>query len=163
MMRISCVIALLATLATGAAAQSYPSRPITLDVPFAAGGPTDTIARVLAQRMSVSLGQNIVIENVSGADGTIGVGRVARARPDGYTLSFGDSSTHVLNGAAYALSYDVLNDFAPVALISSNPLLIVTNRDVPAANLKELIAWIKANQDIPVPRLSDSVRLERLV
>jgi tripartite-type tricarboxylate transporter receptor subunit TctC len=134
-------------LSRSGAAQTYPSRPIIMDVPFAAGGPTDTIARVVAQRMSVSLGQNIAIENVSGADGTIGVGRVARAAPDGYTLSFGDSSTHVLNGAAYALSYDVLNDFAPVALTSSNPLLIVTNTDVPAKNLMELVAWIKANQD----------------
>jgi tripartite-type tricarboxylate transporter receptor subunit TctC len=145
MTKIAYVVALLAGLATGAAAQTFPSRPIILDVPFAAGGPTDTIARIVAQRMSVSLGQNIVIENVSGADGTIGVGRVARAKPDGYMLSVGAWSTHVLNGAAYALSYDVLGDFAPIALISSNPLLIVTNKEVPAANLKELIAWIKAN------------------
>ena len=149
MRRASCIVAL--ALAMGnigtAAAQVYPSRPIMMDVPFAAGGPTDTIARVVAQRMSVSLGRSIVIENISGADGTIGVGRVARAAPDGYMLSFGDSSTHVLNGAAYALPYDVLGDFAPVALISSNPLVIVTNKDVPAGNLKELIAWIKANQD----------------
>jgi tripartite-type tricarboxylate transporter receptor subunit TctC len=130
-----------------AAAQVYPSRPIMMDVPFAAGGPTDTIARIVAQRMSVALGRSIIIENISGADGTIGVGRVARAAPDGYTLSFGDSSTYVLNGAAYALPYDVLGDFAPIALISSNPLVIVTNKDVPAGNLKELIAWIKANQD----------------
>jgi tripartite-type tricarboxylate transporter receptor subunit TctC len=149
MRKTSCIVALAIALGHigTAAAQVYPSRPIMMDVPFAAGGPTDTIARIVAQRMSVSLGQSIIIENISGADGTIGVGRVARAAPDGYTLSFGDSSTHVLNGAAYALSYDVLGDFAPVALISSNPLVIVTNKDVPAGNLKELIAWIKANQD----------------
>jgi tripartite-type tricarboxylate transporter receptor subunit TctC len=149
MRRASCIVALALAMSNieTAAAQVYPSRPIMMDVPFAAGGPTDTIARVVAQRMSVSLGRSIVIENISGADGTIGVGRVARAAPDGYMLSFGDSSTHVLNGAAYALSYDVLGDFAPVALISSNPLVIVTNKDVPAGNLKELIAWIKANQD----------------
>jgi tripartite-type tricarboxylate transporter receptor subunit TctC len=149
MRRASCIVALALAMSNigTAAAQVYPSRPIMMDVPFAAGGPTDTIARVVAQRMSVSLGRSIVIENISGADGTIGVGRVARAAPDGYMLSFGDSSTHVLNGAAYALPYDVLGDFAPVALISSNPLVIVTNKDVPAGNLKELIAWIKANQD----------------
>jgi tripartite-type tricarboxylate transporter receptor subunit TctC len=149
MRRASCIVALAVALGSigTAAAQVYPSRPIMMDVPFAAGGPTDTIARVVAQRMSVSLGRSIVIENISGADGTIGVGRVARAAPDGYMLSFGDSSTHVLNGAAYALPYDVLGDFAPVALISSNPLVIVTNKDVPAGNLKELIAWIKTNQD----------------
>jgi tripartite-type tricarboxylate transporter receptor subunit TctC len=147
MTKISCFAAILAALTTGAAAQTYPSRPIIMDVPFAAGGPTDTIARLVAQRMSVSLGQNVAIENVSGADGTIGVGRVARAAPNGYMLSIGAWSTHVLNGAAYALPYDVLQDFTPVALLSSNPLLIVTNKEVPAANLKELIAWIKANQD----------------
>jgi tripartite-type tricarboxylate transporter receptor subunit TctC len=149
MRRASCIVALALAMSNigTAGAQVYPSRPIMMDVPFAAGGPTDTIARVVAQRMSVSLGRSIVIENISGADGTIGVGRVARAAPDGYMLSFGDSSTHVLNGAAYALPYDLLGDFAPVALISSNPLVIVTNKDVPAGNLKELIAWIKANQE----------------
>jgi tripartite-type tricarboxylate transporter receptor subunit TctC len=133
-------------LGRDAAAQAYPTRRINMNLPFAAGGPTDTIARVVAQRMAVSLGQTIVIENVSGADGTVGVGRVARAAPDGYTLSFGDSSTHVLNGAAYVLPYDVLRDFAPVALTSANPQVIVTNKNVPAGNLKELIAWIKANK-----------------
>jgi tripartite-type tricarboxylate transporter receptor subunit TctC len=128
-------------------AQSYPTRTITMSVPFAAGGPTDTIARIIAQRMSVSLGQSIIIENVTGADGTIGVGRVARAAPDGYLLSVGQWSTHVLNGAAYALPYDLLNDFEPVALLSTNPLVIVTYKGVPAANLKELIDWLKANPE----------------
>jgi len=128
-------------------AQTYPSRPITMNVPFAAGGPTDTIARVIAQRMSMTLGQSIIIENVTGADGTIGVGRVARATPDGYTLSVGQWSTHVLNGAAYALPYDVLKDFEPIALLTTNPLVIVTYRGVPASNLKELIDWLKANPE----------------
>jgi len=130
---------------TVAHAQTYPARPITMNVPFAAGGPTDTIARVVAQRMSGKLGQSIIIENVTGADGTIGVGRVARAAPDGYLLSVGQWSTHVLNGAAYALPYDLLKDFEPVALMSTNPLVIVTYKGVPAANLKELIDWLQAN------------------
>jgi tripartite-type tricarboxylate transporter receptor subunit TctC len=128
-------------------AQVYPSRPITMNVQFAAGGPTDTITRIVAQRMSVPLHQSIIIENVGGADGTIGVGRVARAAPDGYLLSVGQWSTHVLNGAAYNLPYDLLKDFEPVALLATNPLVIVTNNAVPAKDLRELIAWIKANQD----------------
>jgi tripartite-type tricarboxylate transporter receptor subunit TctC len=128
-------------------AQVYPSRPITMVVPFAAGGPTDTITRIVAQRMSAPLRQSVIIENVSGADGTTGVGRVARASPDGYTLSVGQWSTHVLNGAAYTLSYDLLKDFEPVALFATNPLVIVTGNAVPAKDLKELIAWVKANQN----------------
>jgi len=128
-------------------AQTYPTRPITMNVPFAAGGPTDTIARVVAQRMSATLGQSIIIENVTGADGTIGVGRVARATPDGYLLSIGQWSTHVLNGAAYALPYDLLRDFEPVALLSTNPLVIVSYKGLAAANLKELIDWLKANPE----------------
>jgi tripartite-type tricarboxylate transporter receptor subunit TctC len=126
-------------------AQTYPTRPITMTVPFAAGGPTDTIARVIGQRMSATLGQSIIIENITGADGTLGVGRAARAAPDGYLLSVGQWSTHVLNGAAYALPYDVLRDFEPVAFMSTNPLVIVTYKGVPAANLTELIDWLKAN------------------
>jgi tripartite-type tricarboxylate transporter receptor subunit TctC len=147
---ISAVAALFSlAVAPGATAhaQSYPTRAITMNVPFAAGGPTDTITRVVAQRMSVSLGQSIVIENVTGADGSLGVGRAARAAPDGYLLSIGQWSTHVLNGAAYALPYDLLNDFAPVALICANPLVIVSYKGVPAQNLTELIAWLKANPD----------------
>src|SRR5215470_5256890 len=142
-------IATIGTMATAqvADAQTYPTRPITMNVPFAAGGPTDTIARVIAQRMSITLGQSIIIENVTGADGTIGVGRVARATPDGYALSVGQWSTHVLNGAAYALPYDVLKDFEPIALLTTNPLVIVTYKGVPASNLKELIDWLKANPE----------------
>jgi tripartite-type tricarboxylate transporter receptor subunit TctC len=122
-----------------AAAQAYPTRPIIMNVPFAAGGPTDTITRVVAQRMAVSLGQSLVIENVSGADGTVGVGRVARAAPDGYTLSVGQWSTHVLNGAVYALRYDLLKDFAPIALLATNTLVIVANKNITTRKLKELI------------------------
>jgi tripartite-type tricarboxylate transporter receptor subunit TctC len=127
-------------------AQTYPTRPITMVVPFAAGGPTDTITRIVAERMRTSLGQTVIIENVTGADGTIGVGRVARAAPDGYTLSIGQWSTHVLNGAAYTLAYDLLKDFEPVALIATNPEVIVSNTAVPAKDLAELITWLKPNQ-----------------
>src|SRR6516225_11691402 len=132
---LAVLLGVILPAATVAGAQSYPTRPITMNVPFAAGGPTDTIARVIAQRMSATLGQSIIIENVTGADGTIGVGRAARAAPDGYLLSVGQWSTHVLNGAAYALPYDLLNDFEPVALLATNPLVIVSYTGVPAANL----------------------------
>ena len=128
-------------------AQVYPSKPITMIVPFAAGGPTDTIGRIISERMRASLGQTIVIENVTGANGSIGVGRVARAAPDGYTLSIGHWATHVINGAIYPLQYDVLNDLAPVAWIATNPQLIVTKNSVPANDLTGLIAWLKANPD----------------
>jgi tripartite-type tricarboxylate transporter receptor subunit TctC len=131
---------------TAAQAQAYPTRPVTMVVPFAAGGPTDTITRIVAERMRVALGQTVVIENVTGADGSIGVGRAARAAPDGYTLSVGQWSTHVLNGAAYTLSYDVLKDFEPVALMATNPEIIVTSTRVPAKDLGELIAWVKPSQ-----------------
>jgi tripartite-type tricarboxylate transporter receptor subunit TctC len=114
-------------------------------VGYAAGGPSDTIARVLAERMSVSLHVPLVIENVTGASGSIGVARVARAAPDGYTLSFGDWSTHVANAAAYTLSYDVLTDFQPVAMLPSNPMLVLARKDIPADTLDKLIAWLKAN------------------
>ena len=141
--------AFAATLAgvSTSTAEVYPSRLITMVVPFAAGGATDVIARIVAERMGVSLGQPIIIENVGGASGTIGVGRVARATPDGYMLDLGQWDTHVANGAIYALRYDLLNDFEPVALIASNPLLIVARKDLPAADLKSLVAWLKANPD----------------
>jgi tripartite-type tricarboxylate transporter receptor subunit TctC len=128
-----------------ASAQTYPSRPITMIVPFAAGGPTDRIGRIVAEGMRPSLGQPIVIEDVTGASGTIGVGRAARAAPDGYTLSVGQWATHVLNGAVFTLPYNVLDDFEPIALLTSNPQLVVAKNAVPAENLKELIAWLKAN------------------
>jgi tripartite-type tricarboxylate transporter receptor subunit TctC len=137
----------LATLAgiTAAHAQTYPSRPITMVVPYSAGGPTDTIARIMAERMRGPLGQTVVVENTTGAAGTLGVGRVARAAPDGYTISVGHWGTHVVNGAIYPLQYDVFNDFEPVAMIASNPQLIVARKGVPAKDLQELVAWLKAN------------------
>ena len=130
-----------------ARAQAYPTRPITIIVPYAAGGPTDTVGRVMAERMRDLLGQPVVVENVTGAAGSIGTGRAARAAPDGYTLSLGDVSTHVVNGAVRPLQYDVLNDFEPVCLLAISPLLIVGRKTMPATNLQELIAWLKANPD----------------
>src|SRR5262245_1701627 len=145
----SALVALALVVALGSAnravADAYPSRPITVVVAFAAGGPTDTIARIVTERMSVSLKQSIVVENVSGAAGSIGTGRVARASPDGYTLTVGYLGTHVLNGALYSLQYDVLKDFAPIALLASNPQLIVAKKATPAKDLTELVAWLKAN------------------
>ena len=130
-----------------ARAQTYPSRPITMIVPFATGGPTDTISRLIAEGMRPLLGQPVIIENVSGASGMIGVGRVARASSDGYTLSYGAWSTHVVNPAAYALPYDVLKDFEPVSLIASMPWLVVAKKDMPANDLESLIVWLRANTD----------------
>jgi tripartite-type tricarboxylate transporter receptor subunit TctC len=129
-----------------ASAQVYPSRPITMVVPFAAGGPVDTVARILSEPMRASFGQSIIVENVTGAAGSIGVGRVARAAPDGYTLSIGHWSTHVVNGAIYALPYDLLRDFEPIVLLPSNPMIVVSKNGVPAKDLKEFVGWIKANE-----------------
>ena len=128
-------------------AQNYPIRPITMIVPFPAGGATDTLARVVGERMRGTLGQPIVIENVAGAAGSIGVGRAARASGDGYTLSIGTSTTHVLIGALYALQFDLLADLQPVAQLASEPLMIVARKDLPANDLREFIAWLKANPD----------------
>jgi tripartite-type tricarboxylate transporter receptor subunit TctC len=130
-----------------AQAQNYPVRPVVMVVPFAAGGPTDTLARVLSERMGRALGGTVVIDNISGATGSIGVGRVARAQPDGYTVSIGHWSTHVVNGAIFNLPYDLIRDFDPVAMVASNPQMIVSKNSVPARNLKELTAWVKANQE----------------
>jgi tripartite-type tricarboxylate transporter receptor subunit TctC len=129
------------------AQQPYPSRPVTIIVPFAAGGPTDVIARTMAQHMRTSLGQSVIVENVAGANGNIGVGRVARAAPDGYTISIGHWSTHVVNGAVYPLMHDVLKDFEPISLIATNSYLVVAKHAVPANDLKSFIAWLKANPD----------------
>jgi tripartite-type tricarboxylate transporter receptor subunit TctC len=128
-------------------AQAYPTRPITIVVPYPPGGGSDVIARTLAERIRVLLGQTGVIENLSGAGGSIGVGRVARAAPNGYTLCIGNWASHVLNGAIYTLQYDLLKDFEPVALLSSNPIIIVAKNAMPADDLKGLIAWLKANPD----------------
>ena len=130
-----------------ARAQVYPSRAITMIVPFPAGGPSDTVARIMAEHMGVSLGQSIIVDNISGASGSIGVGRAVRAAGDGYTLSFGSWSTHVVNVAILALPYDPVNDLKPVGLIVDSPLLIITRKEMPAQDLNELIAWLKANPD----------------
>lgn len=130
-----------------APAQNFPDRPVTVIVPFSAGGPTDALIRTLADRMRESLGQSVLVENVTGAAGTIGVGRVARAPGDGYTLSFGHWSTHVINGAVYPLNFDLLTDLEPVALLTSYPMLLVSKNAVPAKDLKEFLPWVKSNQD----------------
>jgi len=136
-------LAIVAGIAS-AQAQSYPSRPITLVVPFPPGGSTDAAARIMAERMRAPLGQPIVIENVGGAGGSIGVGRVARAAPDGYTFDIGQWDTHV-GSIIYKIDYDLEKDFEPIALISNNPQLMVAKKDLPADNLKELVAWMTAN------------------
>ena len=118
-------------------------------VPFSAGGPTDAMARILADRMRTSLGQTILIENVTGAGGSLGVGRVVRAAPDGYTVSIGHLGTHVANGAIYKLGYDLVTDLEPVVLLPSNPMIIVSKNAVPAKSLKELLAWMKAKPTPP--------------
>jgi len=137
----------LACAAFPARAQDYPSRAITLVVPFPAGGPGDTLGRILAEHMRGSLKQPVIIENVGGAAGSIGAGRVARAVPDGHTLVLGYLGTHVINGAIYNLPYDVRTDFEPVAMLPGQPLMIVARKTMPAGDLKELIAWLKANPD----------------
>jgi len=137
------VLAMLAGIA-GAQAQGFPTRPITLVVPFPPGGSTDAAARIMAERMRSSLGQPIVIENVGGAGGSIGVGRVARAAPDGYTFDIGQWDTHV-GSIIYKLDYDLEKDFEPIALISTNPQLMVAKNDLPAKTLGELVTWMKAN------------------
>jgi tripartite-type tricarboxylate transporter receptor subunit TctC len=128
-----------------AAAQDYPSRVITIVVPFPAGGVTDMLARLLADHMGRTIGQSVIVENAGGASGSIGVGRVARAAPDGYTIVLGNVETNVFNGAEMPLQYDVVNDFAPVALLPSYPFILVTKNAVPAKDLKELIDWLKTN------------------
>src|SRR4051812_25954851 len=147
MQRRWMTVALLVAGIQAAAAQTFPSKPITLIVPFAAGGPTDSMARAISERMRVALGQPVVIENVTGAAGTIGVTRAVRSPPDGYTISMGHLGTHVVNGAIYPLPYDLINDLEPLILLGANPMLITSKNAVPAKTLAELIAWLKANQD----------------
>jgi len=137
--------AALPVMSRTATAQAYPTRPITIVVPYPAGGPTDTLTRILAEHLRISLGQPVIIENVSGAGGSIGVGRVARAAPDGYTVSIGHWQTHVLNGVSYQLPYDVVKDFEPVSLLADTPQWIVARKTLPAKDLRELIAWLKEN------------------
>ena len=151
----ACILAFVLAFAGSAAAQTsstssgqtYPSKPITLVNPFAAGGPVDAVARIMSVPMSKALGQPVLVDYTVGAAGTLGVGRVARAAPDGYTLSIGHWSTHVINAAIYPLQYDVLRDLEAVGMICANPLMVVARSDFPAKDLKELIAWLKANPD----------------
>jgi len=131
----------------GAMAQDYPARPLTMIVPFPAGGATDTLARTLAEQMRGILGQSVIIENVAGAAGSIGVGRAVRSPADGYTLSIGTSTTHMLTGGLYVLPFDLLKDLEPVIQIGSEPLLIAGRKSLPADDLKGLIAYLKANPD----------------
>jgi tripartite-type tricarboxylate transporter receptor subunit TctC len=147
---LAFVTALAATAGiagAGSAAETYPSRPITVSVPYAPGGPLDTLARILAERMRVVLGQTVIIENVGGAGGSIGVGRVVRSAPDGYTIGAGNWGSHVANVAIYQLPFDVLKDLDPVTLLPVEPNLIVARRGFPPNNLNELIAWLKQNPD----------------
>jgi tripartite-type tricarboxylate transporter receptor subunit TctC len=134
-------------IASVAAAQDYPARPITVVVPFPAGGSIDAVARVIGERMKTSLGQPVIVENVTGAGGSIGVGHVAHAAPDGYTIGIGNLSTHVINGATYALGYDVVKDFAAISLLTSEPMMAAARKTMPAADFKELLAWLRANPD----------------
>jgi tripartite-type tricarboxylate transporter receptor subunit TctC len=145
------VLAILAALVFSGpvAAQNFPARPITIIVPFSAGGPSDAMARILAERMKVTLGETVLVENVTGAGGSVGVGRAVRSPPDGYTISFGHLGTHVANGAIYKLGYDLVTDLEPVALLPSNPMIIVSKKAVPATSLKELLAWLKAQPSPP--------------
>jgi tripartite-type tricarboxylate transporter receptor subunit TctC len=140
-----CALSFLGAIST-AVAQPWPTRQITIVVPFSAGGPTDTLARIMSEPMRRFLGQTIIVDNTTGAGGSIGVGRVVRSAPDGYTLSIGHWGTHVVNGAYYKLTYDLLTDLEPVAMIATNPQMVITRSVVPATNLKELVQWIKTNQ-----------------
>jgi tripartite-type tricarboxylate transporter receptor subunit TctC len=137
----------LLALQGAADAQTYPARPVTMVVPVPAGSPTDVIGRLVAEGMRDVLGQPVVIDNVAGASGSLAAGRVARSAPDGYTISLGSGTTHVSNGAVYDLKYHVFDDFEPVSLLAAQPMVIVTRKDFPANNLKELIDWLKANPD----------------
>lgn len=131
----------------GAFAQGYPSRPIKMIAPLGVGGSTDVIGRIMAQGMSAVLGQSIIVENITGAGGTIGEGRVAHSEPDGYTIGIGQWGTNVATGAIYALQYDLLNDFEPIGLIADQPFFIVARKSMPANNLKEFIIWLRANEN----------------
>ena len=141
----AAVWAVVAGIAS-AHAQSFPSRPITIIAPFPAGGPADAIARIIVEPMREVLGQPVVIENVPGAGGNLGMGRLARAEPDGYTVGIGQWSTHVVNPVTYTLPYDV-QEMEPIALLTTTPQLIIARKDFPAKDLKEMIAWLKANPD----------------
>src|SRR5260221_14510110 len=156
MRRIILALLALFALSSAALAQNYPSHPITVIVPFSAGGPSDAMMRILGERMKTTLGEAILVENVTGAGGSIGVGRAVRSPPDGYTLSFGHLGTHVANGAVYKLGYDLVADLEPVVLLPSNPMFIVSKNAGPAKSLSELLAWLKAR---PTPARSEERRV----
>jgi tripartite-type tricarboxylate transporter receptor subunit TctC len=145
----SFAVALAATLGciAGAHGQTFPTRPVTIIVPFPAGGPNDTLARILAERMKTSLGQPVIVENVTGAGASIGVVRAAQAAPDGHTLSIGNWTSHVGGGAMYPAAHDAILDMLPVSLVSATPLMIIGKNDLPPKDAKELVAWLKANPD----------------
>jgi tripartite-type tricarboxylate transporter receptor subunit TctC len=147
MRKVVFALAALLAFCESALADNYPSRPVTIVVPFAAGGPSDAMSRILAERMKRSLGQPVLIENATGAAGSIGVARVVHAAPDGYTVGFGHLGTHVANGAIYKLNYDLVTDLEPVVLLPSNPMIIVSRNGVPAKTLPELIAWLKSRPE----------------
>jgi tripartite-type tricarboxylate transporter receptor subunit TctC len=155
--------AALPALSRNADAQSYPTRPITMIVSVAAGSTTDSIGRIITERMREKLGRPIIIENIGGADGSIGAGRAARAKPDGYTIDIGFLGNHVLNGAFYSLNYDLLNDFAPISPLTANSFFLYAKKTVPARDLTELIAWLKSNPKVSLgtagvgPRLLTAV------
>ena len=144
---LSLALALFVAGVATSMAENYPSRPITIVVLFPAGGPTDALGRVLADRMKRALNEPVIVENVTGAAGTIGTARVARATPDGYTTILGHWVTHVVNGATFAASFDVVNDFEPISLIADCPMWLVGRNTLPAKNLAELVAWLKENPD----------------
>ena len=146
-LRLTAGVAALPAVSRIARAQSYPSRPITMIVPFPPGGLSDVLGRVVAAGMETRLGQSVVVENAGGAGGSIGTGRVARAVPDGYTIGLGIWNTHVANGVTYTLDYDVVKDFAPIALCADAPLVLMAKKSIPASDLKGYIAWLKANPD----------------
>jgi tripartite-type tricarboxylate transporter receptor subunit TctC len=147
MRMLAAAVSLVLSLVTVAFGDTYPSRPITIVVPFAAGGPADTLSRLLGAEMQSTLGQPLIVENVPGAAGSLGVGRVVRANPDGYTIGIGHLGTHVFNGALYDLPYDLVKDLEPIASLPSNVSVLITKKDVPVNNLQELIAWLKSHPD----------------
>jgi len=140
-------LSVVSALNVTAATEVYPSQPITIIVPYTAGGPSDALLRIVGERMQTLLRRPVIIDNVGGAAGRIGAGRGARATPDGYTLINGGSGTHVTNGAVYPLTYDIVSDFEPIALLANTPQLIVAKKSMAASNLRELIAWLKTNPD----------------
>jgi tripartite-type tricarboxylate transporter receptor subunit TctC len=145
MRKLIVAIALTVFACIASAQAPYPSRAVTIISPFPPGGSTDAVARIMAQRMAPALGQSVVIENVGGAGGSIGAGRVARATPDGYTIDIGQWDNHVANGVVYSLNYDLQKDFEPIGLLSINPQLLLVRKTLPADDLKGLVAWMKAN------------------